>query len=196
MALLTLAQRRAALKALGFLGSDSLMLQNFQRGWILGPVLKVDGIYGPASDAALRKSDSNRRAGRPTASAHFSFAEFRCKCYGSRAGCQGVKIHRAHLARLERARSKVGPIRVVSGYRCTLYNRAVGGASNSQHVYGVATDVSFPTQSTVTSWGLFAGIGYGGITRKVKHVDSRDIGGNNTTGGTPTRPTKWVYSAW
>ena len=196
MALLSLTQRREALKALGFRGSDYTMLVNFQRGWNLGPALVVDGKYGPASDAALRKSDANRRANRATASAHFSFREFQCKCYGSKPGCQGVLVLRGHLARLERARSYVGSIRITSGYRCKVYNAAIGGATNSQHMYGVASDVSFPYQSTVAGWRLFAGIGYGGITRKVKHVDSRDLGGHNSTGGTPTRPTKWVYSAW
>ena len=33
------------------------------------------------------------------------------------------------------------PIRVTSGYRCTELNRAVGGAGNSQHLYGMAADI-------------------------------------------------------
>ena len=33
------------------------------------------------------------------------------------------------------------PINVNSGYRCALLNRTVGGASNSQHIRGMAADI-------------------------------------------------------
>lgn len=33
------------------------------------------------------------------------------------------------------------PIYVNSGYRCTKLNKAVGGVSNSQHLYGEAADI-------------------------------------------------------
>ena len=35
-----------------------------------------------------------------------------------------------------------GPIRVTSGYRSFAVNRAVGGAKNSQHMYGEAADIT------------------------------------------------------
>lgn len=34
-----------------------------------------------------------------------------------------------------------GPIIVTSGYRCGKLNRAVGGATKSQHMYGQAADI-------------------------------------------------------
>lgn len=34
-----------------------------------------------------------------------------------------------------------GPIRVSSGYRCKALNKAVGGVSNSNHLYGTAADL-------------------------------------------------------
>ena len=33
------------------------------------------------------------------------------------------------------------PIRVTSGYRCGILNRAVGGSSTSAHLYGCAADI-------------------------------------------------------
>lgn len=44
---------------------------------------------------------------------------------------------------LDPAREAFGaPIRVNSGYRCERLNRAVGGASNSQHTKGEAADIT------------------------------------------------------
>ena len=33
------------------------------------------------------------------------------------------------------------PIKVTSGYRCSILNRAVGGSSTSAHLYGCAADI-------------------------------------------------------
>jgi len=193
MALLSSSQRAAYLRALGFRGASQI--RNFQRGWNLGPSLAVDGIYGPATDAALRQSYANLRAGRPTASAHFSFSEFRCQCGGTLTGCQGVLIHRTHIRRLEAYRSRVGAgVSIVSGYRCPLHNKRIGGASSSQHMFGVATDIRGPKLSTVRSYQLFAGIGYSRSSGRVLHVDSRDVGGYNVTHGRPSAPTIWEYA--
>jgi uncharacterized protein YcbK (DUF882 family) len=47
------------------------------------------------------------------------------------------------MQRLETVRALAGghPIRIVSGYRCPPHNKAVGGAKNSQHMYGSAADI-------------------------------------------------------
>lgn len=45
---------------------------------------------------------------------------------------------------LEPVRERLGkPIMVNSGFRCPVHNRAVGGATGSQHVKGEAADVRF-----------------------------------------------------
>ena len=195
MTLLSIGTRINYLRALGFRGSESTMTRNFQRGWNLGSALSVDGAYGPATENALKVSYGNLRANRPTASPHFSFNEFVCKCYGRYSACQGIWIARVHLQRLEAYRTHVGSVTIVSGCRCYGHNRAVGGASSSQHQFGVASDVRAAVSvNTMKGYRLFAGIGYQQSTGKVLHVDSRDIGGHNLTAGYPTRPTTWRYA--
>lgn len=200
MANLTRSQAAAILSRLGFrVNTTSRLTQaikDFQLGWNLGAYLTIDGQVGPKTSAALILSEARRRKGQGTMSAHFSFSEFVCKCGGKYASCRRVWMNRNHIARLESYRAKVGTVKVISGCRCIGYNRSIGGATNSQHLYGTATDLSGPDKDKVASWHIFAGIGYGGHSDTVKHVDSRDKGGNNTTGGTPSRPTKWVYPGW
>jgi hypothetical protein len=42
---------------------------------------------------------------------------------------------------LQPLRNRVGRIKVTSGYRSSLVNSAIGGAKNSQHLYGEAADI-------------------------------------------------------
>jgi hypothetical protein len=197
---LSRTQAAAILKNLGWRVNTSARLtqaiKDFQRGWNLGTALSVDGIVGPKTSAALTLSEARRRKGLGTASAHFSFTEFACKCGGRYAGCRRIWIIRQQVQRLEAYRTKIGnrPVSITSGCRCYSHNRAVGGASNSQHLYGAACDITGPDKDTVRSWKLFAGIGYSGHTDRTAHVDSRDKSGNNTTGGQAWAPTTWRYS--
>jgi zinc D-Ala-D-Ala carboxypeptidase len=48
---------------------------------------------------------------------------------------------------LEPLRERVGLIRITSGYRSSLVNSRVGGAANSQHLYGEAADIIVPGMS-------------------------------------------------
>jgi hypothetical protein len=89
---------------------------------------------------------------------------------------------------LEPMREKFGTCFVLSGYRHELYNQAIHGARNSQHVYeqnfeSVASDVRF-AKGTPAQWAAFArGLrgnagGRGGVGRYDKsgfvHVDNRN----------------------
>jgi len=50
----------------------------------------------------------------------------------------------AELMELVRARCGDHPVLISSGYRCPELNKAVGGASNSAHLYGCAADFTIP----------------------------------------------------
>lgn len=191
-----------ALTRLGWKPTDTTKLAravaDFQRGWNLGPVLAVDGKAGPKTRAALQVSLDRLAAHKPTASAHFSFAEFRCSCGGRYDGCAVVRVHRGLLQSLEQLRTSYYPrgLTIVSGYRCPRRNQAVGGASSSQHMYGAAADIPpVVPRTTLAKRRLVAGIGYKRSNGLVSHVDRRDLSGNNTTGATLDRPTVWVYAS-
>lgn len=72
-----------------------------------------------------------------SASAHFTDAELACKC------CKANLCTDMLVNALETLRADLGvPVIVTSGYRCPDHNKAVGGEPNSQHVRGMAADVT------------------------------------------------------
>ena len=63
----------------------------------------------------------------------------------NRPGLTEVANLRRVAALLEEVRALVGgPVTVSSGYRSPAVNAAVGGASKSAHVHGLAADISAP----------------------------------------------------
>lgn len=169
--------------------------KHFQHAWMLGERLKVDGIVGPKTIAALRTSDARRRDGKSTASAHFSFLEFRCKCGGRFAACARIWVRRELLTSLEKYRAAVdAPVAIVSGCRCSKWNAHVKGAKFSQHQYGTAVDIPpVLTTTTVRQLVAFAGIGYQGSTGLVRHIDRRDVAKINPAKSTLGHPAVWQY---
>lgn len=141
--------------------------------------IAVDGDAGPETAEAVLKVIAE--GGR--LSPHFEMDEFRSRGNGK------VKCHRELLRALERAREVVGPIVIVSGYRDPDYNAWVGGAKNSQHLYGTAADVRFDL--AVANEVGYSGIGTCGDL--CLHADVRHAGPNNTTGATVRAPTYWAY---
>lgn len=69
-------------------------------------------------------------------SKNFKLYEFQCK------HCGVVKVHPKLVQMVQRVRDHFGkPVIINSGYRCPTHNKAVGGASDSQHVKGTAADI-------------------------------------------------------
>lgn len=152
-------------------GSNTQVITAFQRAYNLGTWLSVDGQVGPATSAAIARSI---RSGNKV-SAHFTWREFTCKCGGRYSTCRRVIIDRRLLHKLETYRLRAGPITIVSGYRCPSHNRAVGGATNSQHLYGKASDINGVLSLSQTATYKFNGRGYKGATGRVIHVDVRAV---------------------
>lgn len=197
---MTAANLTDALKRLGWRirNADDLKIAvgDFQRGYALGPAIPISSVNDGPTRVAIRTSLARLKAGQPTASEHFSFTEFTCGCKGRYVDCRRIRVHAALLHGLEVYRHAVGHgITVASGYRCPRHNAEVKGATNSQHVYGAACDVDYALKdAAVASLRVFSGIGRSQSSGLVRHVDVRHVSGNNTTGGTPDRPTRWVYA--
>ena len=112
-------------------------------------------------------------------SAHFTLGEF-----ASKDGADLVKYSTELLALLETLRSYGGfTIAINSGYRTAAYNRAVGGASRSQHVEGTAADITVKKDGKTVDAALicclcqlleFPGVAY--ISPRSLHVDARKNG--------------------
>lgn len=185
-----MSHQSQVLSALGFRS-----VEGFQAAFNLGPALVVDGIWGPKTEAAGVLSFTRHNAGQSDLSAHFSAREFACRCGGTLPGCEKTKVLRGLIASLEVYRTIVGPLLIVSGYRCPQHNARVGGVSNSQHLFGAAADIpAARSVSSVAHLRQFAGIGYQHSTGLVVHVDRRDISGHNTTDSSQTNPAEWVYN--
>jgi Peptidase M15 len=198
MTTLSITEANGILRDLGWRPATigSTALHDFQVGWALGSPLKVDNVLGPITSAALVRSRDRHRARQGDASPHFSFSEFRCKCPGY-VGCRSIWVRHDLLESLEGLRnaSYRSGLSIASGCRCVRHNREVGGASQSQHLYGSAADVPYASSwRSVAALRLFGGIGYSRSTGLVRHVDRRDISGVNPTRGSRKAPTTWVYT--
>jgi zinc D-Ala-D-Ala carboxypeptidase len=107
-------------------------------------------------------------------SAHFSKAEFACRC------CGELKIDKRLIAALEQLRALAGTaILIHDGYRCPGRNQEVGGVTDSEHTRGLAADVGIPGLSLQQMYDLalqiptFAAGGIGVYDGGFLHLDVR-----------------------
>lgn len=92
-------------------------------------------------------------------SKNFKLSEFICK-----EGKREVKLDMELVLLLQALRERISkPISVVSGYRSTAYNKKVGGARRSQHLYGKAADIKVKGMSPLEVAKVADEVGFDGI---------------------------------
>lgn len=108
-------------------------------------------------------------------SEHFSTSEMACH------HCGKLELDSKLVPALEQLRTLAGqPILVHDAYRCAIHNAQVGGAPHSEHMLGIAADISFqPPKSAKEMYDLaiqvpdFANGGIGLYSEDLIHVDVR-----------------------
>ncbi|WP_309484195.1 D-Ala-D-Ala carboxypeptidase family metallohydrolase [Streptomyces himalayensis] len=189
----------------GASGADVTQLQIRLGGYAgYGGVLATDGAFGPATKAAVTRFQqaygltADGIAGQETFNKlyalqdddctpiHFSYSELNdCNSDWS-GGAVSAATAKSNALRtmwkLEALRHALGdqPITVTSGFRSYACNSAVGGASDSRHLYGDAADLGAGPHSLCTlaqraRYHGFRGIlgpGYPGHSDHT-HVDHR-----------------------
>ncbi|MGH3714799.1 MAG: D-Ala-D-Ala carboxypeptidase family metallohydrolase [Micromonosporaceae bacterium] len=171
----------------GASGSDVTQLQKRIAGWVAyGENLALDGAFGPATTSALKRFQSGYGlvadgiAGSATYSKiyalqdddctpiHFSHYEMNNNCGkhtytgGPLSASATAENALRVMWQLEAMRRKLGdrPMVVTSGFRDYACNRAAGGSSTSNHLYGRAADLgtaSGPTLCEMWRTGRYAG---------------------------------------
>lgn len=120
------------------------------------------------------------RRGAERLAPHFTLGEFAQRGGVLPPPASVAALRRLCVEVLEPLRVHFGPCHVTSGYRSAAYNRSVGGASDSRHVYdkhpsGPAADVRFE-RGTPEKWAAVAislRVGGVGLYKTHIHVDQR-----------------------
>ena len=171
----------------GASGEDVRQLQIRVAGYpAYGGHIAADGAFGPATKAAVQRFQSayglgaDGIAGSATFTKiyalqdddctpiHFTYAELDDGCGGS--GYDGGPLSEAAtkanalqtMWQLEALRHALGDvaINISSGFRSISCNNSVGGASNSQHLYGRAADLTgSPSLCTLAKQARYHGFG-------------------------------------
>lgn len=120
------------------------------------------------------KTYSLKKHGNIKLSENFKVREFRCK-----DGTDKILIDEKLAKLLQKMCDKFGAISISSAYRTVSHNRKVGGVANSQHLYGLAADITIEDNSRLLEAARYAEkIGFTGIGLDDKyqnfiHVDTR-----------------------
>ena len=116
---------------------------------------------------------SKKASGNKKLSENFTVSEFACK-----DGSDKVIINSALVELLQKIRNHFKtPVTITSGYRTAAYNKAVGGAANSQHCLGTAADIVIsgvaPLEIAQYAEYLMQNSGGIGLYSNFTHVDVR-----------------------
>lgn len=119
------------------------------------------------------KAYSKAKDGDKKVSANFRVREFACK-----DGSDPVFIHTELAEILQQLRNHYNKaVIIVSGYRTPSYNKSCGGATYSQHLYGMAADVKIsgvsPEEVAQYAETLLKDKGGIGIYSTFTHIDVR-----------------------
>ena len=124
-------------------------------------------------NGATVKAYSKAKDGNKKLSANFRVREFACRdgsdvIFISDGLVQVLQAIRMHFNR---------PVTINSAYRTPAYNKKVGGAAYSQHLYGTAADIRVtgvsPKDVAAYAETLLPGTGGIGIYSNFVHVDVR-----------------------
>ncbi len=194
------------LKALGYkvapdgiFGLNTLRaVRNFQED----NDMKVDGVAGHFTQMAIFNALNKVAKPEPPQSAHFTMGDFISPADADAVN-RGIPQSywpniQTVMDRLEVVRKSIGDQDIIirSGYRSPKYNRRVGGAAGSQHLYGKAVDIYVKDRIITCSdlanqiyfddglKVLFGGYGLGSDTNV--HLDIRER-------KDPSKPIIWWY---
>ena len=103
-------------------------------------------------------------------STNFLVKEFACK-----DGSDKILIDKEMIYILQEIRNILGPITINSAYRTDVYNKKVGGATNSYHKKGQAFDIVDRNKNLTAICNIANSLGVKGIIRysTFVHIDSR-----------------------
>lgn len=126
-------------------------------------------------NGATVKAYSKAKDGNKALSTNFKVREFACKdgsdvIFISEGLVQVLQAIRLHFKK---------PVTINSGYRTPAYNKKVGGASYSQHLYGTAADIVVkgvePRDVAAYAETILPNTGGIGIYGTFTHIDVRKV---------------------
>lgn len=99
---------------------------------------------------------------------NLALSETKCKC----GQCSSNSIQQRIIDLFQTLRDKIGkPIIITSGFRCAVYNKAVGGRPKSQHLAGLALDMKIPAGFDVDTFAAeLEAVGFDGIGKYLTFV--------------------------
>ena len=152
---MTIKQKQCLLEYLGYYDPENSNEMNNVDG-LWGPAsegatrrfqsdygLDADGIFGPMTEAKIKDVIATGELPKVDWNEvkYFDKNEFRCNCGGKY--CTGFPVEpQPQLVKVaDRVRGHFGSAALISsGVRCETHNANVGGVSNSRHLYGKAMD--------------------------------------------------------